>query len=70
MANLQDLKDDLAKAAHGITTKEAWEKGICIECKEPAAPKCHTSDGRGEYHISGMCEECWDALFADEDEEE
>src|SRR5271156_4645618 len=43
--NLQDTKDALSTAAHGITAAEAWAKGICINCKEPAAPKCHTPDG-------------------------
>ncbi len=66
---LQETKDWLAIAACGITTKEAWGKGICIECKEPAEPKCHTVAGRGEYRISAMCEECFDKLFEDEDED-
>ena len=47
--------------ACGMTTAEAWAKGICIDCKQPALPKCHTDEGRGEYRISGMCEECFDA---------
>lgn len=70
MANLQDIKDSLAKDACGMTTAEAWAKGICIDCKQPAAPKCHTPEGRGEYRISAMCEECFDALFAEDDEED
>ena len=69
MANLQDFKDSLAKDAHGITAQEAWSKGICIDCKQPAGPKCHTPDGKGEYRISATCEECWDAMFTDEDDE-
>jgi hypothetical protein len=68
MANLQDFKDALAVDACGITAAEAWEKGICIDCKQPAGPKCHTPAGRGEYKISAMCEECFDALFADEED--
>lgn len=64
---LQDFKDELAIAACGITPQEAWAKGICIECKQPAVPKCHTPDGVGEYRISAMCEECFDAMFAEEE---
>ena len=66
--NLQDLKDDLARDAHGITAQEAWAKGICINCKEPALPKCYSEAGRGEYRISATCEKCFDEMFADEDE--
>ncbi len=66
---LQDFKNNLARSAHGITAQEAWEKGICIDCKEPALPKCHTDAGRDEYRISATCEECFDEMFADEDEE-
>jgi hypothetical protein len=60
MADLQNFKDALAMDACGMTAAEAWAKGICIDCKEPALPKCHTEDGRGEYRISAMCEECFD----------
>lgn len=56
--SLQDFKDDISIAACGMTAKEAQTKGICIECKLPAAVKCHTDAGRSEYLI----------LFADEEE--
>jgi hypothetical protein len=69
--DLQAVKDQLSTAAHGITAAEAWAKGICIDCKEPAAPKCHTPEGHGEYRISAMCEECFDKMAEEcEDEEE
>lgn len=70
MPNLQDFKDNLAREACGITAAEAWAKGICIDCKQPAAPKCHTDAGRGEYRISAMCEECFDKMFEEDEEEE
>jgi hypothetical protein len=65
---LRKLADDLAKAETGMTQTEAWEKGVCVECKQPALPRCHTAAGRSEYNISAMCEECFDRIFADEDE--
>jgi hypothetical protein len=64
--SLQDFKDSLARDVYGITAQEAWAKGICISCKQPAAPKCHTPEGCGEYLITANCEECWDTMFADE----
>lgn len=66
MKGLQDFKDDLAREAHGMTTAEAHAKGICIECKQP--PRFKTADGAGEYRISGMCEYCFDELFADSED--
>jgi len=60
------LADQLSKEQTGISRSEAWEKGICIECKELALPKCYSPAGKREYGISGMCEKCFDALFAEE----
>jgi hypothetical protein len=68
MANLQDLKDDLARECHGMTTAEAHAKGVCIDCQQP--PRFKTEDGRNEYRISGMCEYCWDDLFAEDEEDD
>jgi hypothetical protein len=60
--SLQDHKDESALNAYGMTAQEAWSKGICIDCKQPALPKCPTEAGRGEYRISAICEECFDAM--------
>lgn len=62
---LQDFKDNLSRMATGMTRDEAHSKGICIECKEPAKAKCYSIAGLREYQISGMCEKCFDALFAE-----
>ena len=62
--------DNLAKEATGITQTEAWGKGICVECKQPALPKCYSEAGRKEYNISAMCEVCFDALFAEPEEDD
>ncbi len=67
--DIRKFADDLAKEATGITQTEAWARGICVECKQPALPKCHSAAGRSEYNISAMCEECFDAMFAEEFEE-
>lgn len=64
---LQDFKDEVSKMAHGMTRGEAVVRGICISCKEPAT--WYSEAGRREYHISGMCEPCWDKLFAETDSE-
>lgn len=60
---LQDFKDNLAKEAYGMTTEEAWAKGICINCKDAAMPKCYSDAGRREYKISATCEKCFDEMF-------
>lgn len=63
MSNLQMFKDALAVRTFEMTAAEAREKGLCINCKEPALAKCYSDAGRKEYRISGMCEKCFDALF-------
>lgn len=64
--SLQKLKDELSIAAHGITKAEGHEQGICVCCKLPALPRCHTEAGKREYGISGICEVCFDHMFSGE----
>lgn len=66
MTTLQDFKDDLAKELYGMTTEDALKKGLCIQCKEEALPKCYSDAGRREYKISGLCEKCFDENCPDE----
>jgi hypothetical protein len=51
------------KEGFGITREEAWEQGICVDCRKP--PIFHTEAGRREYKLSAMCEPCFDSLFKD-----
>jgi hypothetical protein len=59
---LQEFKDSFSKKLYGMTTKEANEKGICVQCKEEALPKCYSDLGRKEFRISGLCEICFDEI--------
>ena len=69
MKTLNEAKENLAKSIFGITANEAWEKGICVQCKKPAMERCYSQAGYREYLISGMCECCFDALFSSERDE-
>lgn len=62
MDNLQGIKDALADAMYNMTKTEAHKKGICIDCKKEALPRCYSDTGRREYTISGLCEECFDRI--------
>ena len=53
------------KAGFGMTREEAWEKGVCVECKKP--PTFYSEAGRNEYRLSGMCEPCFDDMFKEEE---
>ena len=64
---LQQFKDSVAVAAFGITKAAVQQQGLCISCKQPAIPKCYSYEGKREYRISGMCEECFDALFKEDE---
>lgn len=59
---MQAFKDNVARSLYDMTAPEAHEKGICISCKEEARPKCYSELGFAEYNISGLCEECFDAI--------
>lgn len=60
---MNQMKDNLSKEIYGIPRSEAIEKGICLQCKEPALAKCYSPEGRKDFFITGMCEKCYDELF-------
>lgn len=55
--------DTLAGRLYGETHAEASARGVCIRCKKP--PVFLTDAGRREWGISGICEPCFDTLFAE-----
>lgn len=63
--SLQDFKDDISRIATGMTRAEAHAKGVCVKCRKP--PTWYSEAGEREYHISGMCEPCFDELFKEEE---
>jgi len=64
---LQRFKDSVAVAAFGTTKAAVQQQGLCISCKQPAISKCYSDAGHREYRISEMCEECFDAMFKEEE---
>jgi len=60
--SLQQFKDALAVECFGMTKDDAVKDEICIDCREPALPKCSTDISRSEYRISGLCEMCWNRI--------
>ena len=60
--NVQEFKDTMTKDLFKMTIGEAIEKGICIQCKDPALPNCYSDAGIEEYKISGLCEKCFDEI--------
>jgi hypothetical protein len=61
--NLESIKDILSKEVFGVSRSEAQQKGLCVQCKEPALPKCYSEAGVKEYSISGLCEKCFDEIM-------
>lgn len=60
---IKKITNDMAKELYGVDPVESKAKGLCINCKEPALPKCYSDAGIKEFDISGLCEKCFDALF-------
>ena len=69
MEFIEHLKDDL-KETCSIRPLTRNENGdvICYQCGRVAKEHCYTSDGLREVEISGLCEDCFNKLF-EEDEE-
>jgi hypothetical protein len=59
---IQKAIDEFAIHLFGMTTKDAQDKGICIQCKRPALDHCYSQAGKREFYISGLCEECFDRI--------
>ena len=41
---------------------------ICFQCGRIAKEHCYSEAGLREVEISGLCEECYDKLFEEEEE--
>jgi hypothetical protein len=43
------------------------DQGCCVKCKHTAlmGKNIHTEAGQREFLISGLCEDCFDAMFAE-----
>lgn len=48
-----------------VKTSAAHAEGRCRKCGHDALARCYSDAGRREYAISGMCELCFDDLFAE-----
>jgi hypothetical protein len=55
----------LTKELYGMTKADAWDKRVCISCKQKAT--WSSPAGEKEYTISGLCEPCFDRITGDED---
>lgn len=63
--NLQALKDELAEKAFGGGPVEA---GHCRRCRSQFTTKnVFTLAGWKETEISGICEKCWNELWAEDE---
>jgi len=65
--HVKDLLEQLAIGAFGSRPGTARAEGACVRCERPALEHCSTEAGRREYAISALCEECFDAMFSDDD---
>lgn len=48
---------------------ENMERPICVRCHRDALEHCYSDAGRREVYISGLCEECFDMITEEEEEE-
>lgn len=63
---IQEFIDGMARLAFGAAPSDV--PGCCIQCREPfTAKNVFTDAGWRETKISGLCEQCWDNLFKEEE---
>lgn len=70
MKFIEHLKDTLEESCkiRPFTRNENGDV-ICFQCGRVAKEHCYSEAGLREVEISGLCEECYDKLF-EEDEQE
>lgn len=61
----------------GLTKPQAINLGICVSCKKPIHDgrardpgAIYSEAGKREYQISGVCETCFDTMFAEEEDDD
>ena len=70
-----DIVNRTAKQLYGMTIEDAHSRGLCVRCHEPALVQIdgetqhnpelfYSPAGKKEWNISGMCEKCFDNMFA------
>lgn len=65
MKSLQDFKDAVETEVHGET-----KDGHCVSCKAPFSDQnVHSEAGWRETKISKTCEDCFDRICAEPEEE-
>lgn len=64
-SQLQELQDTLTKELYPDA-----KEGHCLRCKQPFSDKnVHTEAGWKETKLSGYCEDCFDEMFDDDEED-
>lgn len=70
----------IAMDTYGMTFQDAYSKGICIRCKNPALVQAadgtskynpelfYSPEGKMEWNISSICEKCFDTMFDEEEQ--
>ena len=52
-----------------IKAENISEEPLCIRCHRPAYEHCYSQAGRDEVGISGLCEECFDEITKEMEED-
>lgn len=66
---MEQFVDKMDTAMFGRTRTGSIRKDICVLCGGPAT-EFTDEISRKEYTISGSCQKCQDAIFAEEEDEE
>ena len=59
----------MAERLWGRSATVAIGKGECVRCRNVAAVTQWSQRDQMEWRISGICPDCWDALFPEDDDD-
>jgi hypothetical protein len=63
----EPLLERLSTAAFGVPASESRAAGVCVRCQKVPDLATFSPAGVAEWGITGMCEPCFDFLFADDE---
>ena len=58
--------ESFLSSVFGVDRKQSILNNVCVSCGEPAA-EFRNALIRHEYAISGLCEQCQDSVFREEE---
>lgn len=66
MSGVRAFVMTVGRQLFGMTAEDAIRLGCCVRCRKDVNPRELSVIDQNEWHLSGLCPSCYDALTEDE----